>query len=274
MNRRRLARLVPVLALLLAALPARAGTLLDESIGLAGPAMWLVSGAPGMVLVVVRGPDTVIEGYGETAKGNGHEPDAHSLIRLGSITKVFTTEVLGTLVAGGAAGLTDPLQRYAGDAQVPTRDGQAITLLDLATHTAGLPREMGFDPAKPQFTWPTRADRWAWLPKQVLGWTPGSAAAYSNIGFDLLSDALAKAAGKPYADLLHELVTGPLGMADTGFSPDPSQCARLMLGTGIAPAAPALTPPQHRGAAGCTAPAPTWRSGCGTIWTTRPRRCG
>lgn len=63
-------------------------SLLREAIGLNGEAMFIDSGAPGMVLVVVRGQDTVIEGYGETTKGNGHKPDGNSLLRLGSITKV------------------------------------------------------------------------------------------------------------------------------------------------------------------------------------------
>ena len=238
-------------ALLSAAVPARAADpLLAESISLAGPAMFLSSGAPGMVLVVVRGDAALVEGYGETAKGQGHEPDAKSLFRLGSISKVFTTEVLGSLVADGTVRLFDTLQHDAGGLPVPARDGRAITLLDLATHTAGLPREMGFAPDKPAFTWPTRADRWAWLGKQTLGWTPGTVAAYSNIGFDLLSDAIETATGKPYAKLLHDRVTGPLGMADTGFSPDAAACARLMLGSGIGGPAPCLDTHATQGSGG------------------------
>ncbi len=229
-----------VLAFFLLALPARADSLLQEAIGLAGPAMWLESGAPGMVLAVVRGEDSIVAGYGETEKGNNREPDAHSLLRLGSISKVFTTEVLASLVNDGTVRLTDPLQRYAGDARVPARDGRDMTLLELATHTGGLPREIGFAPDKPQFTWPTRADRWAWLPKQTLGWAPGSVAAYSNVGFDLLADALETAAKQPYPELLAARVTARLGMTDTGVSPSLEQCQRLMIGTGIAPPAPCL----------------------------------
>lgn len=68
--------------------------LLKETTGLSGEAVFIDSGAPGMVLVVVRGDDTLISGYGETEKGNGHEPDGKSLVRLGSITKVFAGELL------------------------------------------------------------------------------------------------------------------------------------------------------------------------------------
>src|SRR3712207_7791538 len=42
---------------------------------------------------------------------------------------------------------------------------------------------------------------------------------YSNFGFDLLSAALAQAAGGPYPELLAERVTRPLRMHDTTFAP-------------------------------------------------------
>src|SRR6516165_5115830 len=76
-------------------------TLLREATGLMGVAMWLDSGAPGMVLVVVRGQETLVQGYGETTKGNGKEPDGRSLLRLGSVSKGFTTEVLAGMSAEG-----------------------------------------------------------------------------------------------------------------------------------------------------------------------------
>jgi len=219
--------------------------------GLTGVAMFLHSGAPGMVLVVVRGQDTAIQGYGETTKGNGHEPDGKSLLRLGSITKVFAGEVLAGLAKEGKVHLTDPLRLYASGASVPRFGDREITLLDLATHSAGLPREIGSAPPNtPQFTWPTRAFRWSWLSKYSLPWAPGTVAAYSNISFDLLADALATASGKSYAELLHEQNTGPLGMADTGLNPTTEQCERLITGTGLGGAAPCVNTEQNAGSGG------------------------
>ena len=88
--------------------------------------------------------------------------------------------------------------------------------------------------------WPTREDRWKWLPGYKLPWAPGTIAAYSNVGFDLLADAIETAAGQSYPDLLRARVTAPLGMADTGFAPTPEQCARLMIGTGLGGAGPCV----------------------------------
>jgi D-alanyl-D-alanine-carboxypeptidase/D-alanyl-D-alanine-endopeptidase len=233
-------------ALLTAPSPLRAASpLLEEAVGLAGFAMFLESGATGMVLGVVHGGDDMVVGFGETAKGSGREPDGKSLLRIGSISKALAGELLGALAAEGVLSLTEPLQKHAPDgARVPDRDGRPITLLDLATHAAALPRELPLPSpsgAAP-FAWPTTADRYAWLAQYRLPWAPGSAAAYSNVGFDLLGAALAKAAGKPYADLLRERITGPLGMADTVVAPTAEQCGRLMTGYGMpgAEAAPCV----------------------------------
>lgn len=211
---------------------------LADATDLAGIVAFAESGAPGMILVVVRGSATLVSGYGETEKGNKHEPDGRSILRLNSITKVFTTEVVGSLAADRKLALTDPLQRFT-DKRVPLIGTKPITLLDLATHSAGLPREM---PGAPEDSnpraWPTHDDRWAWLPSYALRWAPGTVASYSNIGFDLLADAAETAGGQPYPDLLRARVTGPLGMTDTVFAPTTEQCGRLMIGSGLGGALP------------------------------------
>ena len=214
--------------------------LLEEAVGLAGFGMFVESGAVGMVLAVVQGDDEIVVGYGETTQGNGQLPDGRTLLRLGSNTKTFAGGLLGALAAGGELSLTDPLQRFAPQGiTVPHFDGRNITLLDLATHVAALPRELPLDPppASTPYAWPTNADRFAWLAGYTLPWAPGSAAAYSNVGFDLLSAALASATGKSYQDLLRERITGPLDMPDTVLEPGEEQCARLMTGYGIPGAA-------------------------------------
>jgi len=143
--------------------------------------------------------------------------------------------VLAALVNSGKVRLTDPLTRYAQGAPVPSFGERQITLLDLATYSAGLPRDSAHDTTRPDLTWPTRAELWAGS-KYQLQWVPGSMAAYRNAGFSLLADALAVADGKPYPQLLRELITDPLGMPDTTLDPNQEQCGRfgrLMTGSGL-----------------------------------------
>jgi len=199
-----------------------------------GNDLFLKSGSTGMVLVVVRDGKVFFHGYGETAPGSAQLPTQTSILRLCSLSKIFASDLLIKLAGDKLVRLDDPLQKFAPSKaiKVPTRPGHPITLADLATHTSGLPREVGRAPkGTPHFTFPDHDYRWHWLPKQILKTTPGTVALYSNVGFDLLGDALEKAARKPYAQLLYDRTTHPLGMAETGFTPNPGQCQRLLLGT-------------------------------------------
>ncbi len=195
------------------------------------------TGSTAMVLVVVRGREVHMRGFGETAPGSGQLPQPGSLLRLCSLTKVFAADLLIKLAGDKTVRLDDPLERFApAKTKVPMLTlhgarGRAMTLGDLATHTAGLPREVGPAPVgTAHFTFPDYAQRWAWLPRQRLKAAPGTVALYSNVGFDLLGDALSSAAHKPYEALLRERTTGPLGLRDTTFSPTAAQCARLLVG--------------------------------------------
>lgn len=208
---------------------------LKEAASMMGTVLWLSSGAPGLVLAVVRGDESLVLGFGETRPGSKVEPDGRSILRMGSIAKVMAGHVLASMAADGTVKLTDALAKYAPPgAKVPAFAGRQITLLDLATYTAGLPRELP-DAPEPQpgqnpFTRFQADAYWRWLAGATLPYAPGSGAMYSNLGFGLLGEALAKAGGKPYAMLLDERVAQPLGMIDTTTKLAAAQQPRAMTG--------------------------------------------
>jgi len=189
------------------------------------------SGATGMALVAIDGNQRVFASFGETRPGNNVRPQKDSLIRIASLSKLMTSEVMVKLAERGQIRLDDPLSKYAPPGtRVPAYNGQPIRLINLSTHTSGLPREQpGGKAQRPVFVWPTRSERWTWLSRANLKTAPGSSAAYSNLGYDLLGDALSRAAGTPYPALFQQLITRPLGMKDTTFTPSPEQCGRLMV---------------------------------------------
>ncbi len=84
-----------------------------QSAGALGEDLFLQSGSTGMVLVVVRDNRIFFRGYGETAPGSHFAPTQDSVLRLCSLTKIFTTDVLAKLVADKTVKLSDPLQKYA-----------------------------------------------------------------------------------------------------------------------------------------------------------------
>lgn len=208
---------------------------LRDAASMAGVGMFLNARAPGLILAVVRGEDSFIAGYGEIAPGSGKEPDGRSIVRVGSVSKVFATDVLAALAATGQVALDAPLAGYAPPGKMPLAfDDRPVTLLDLATHSAGLPREMP-DPATPPdeknpFAAYKASYYWDWMSSHRPAYRPSTTAIYSNFGFGLLGEALGKAGGKPFAELVGERVTKPLGMADTTLRLSEAQKPRLMTG--------------------------------------------
>ncbi|MBD3697451.1 D-alanyl-D-alanine-carboxypeptidase/endopeptidase AmpH [Klebsiella pneumoniae] len=189
------------------------------------------SGATGMALVVIDGNQRVFRSFGETRPGNNQHPQLDSVIRIASLSKLMTSEMLVKLLDRGVVKLNDPLSKYAPPgARVPDWQGKPITLVNLATHTSALPREQH---------WWRRSSSGVCLadPPAALELAlyrdpesrAGLAGGLLQLAFDLLADALATAAGKPYPQLFEEQITRPLGMKDTTFTPSPDQCQRLMI---------------------------------------------
>lgn len=187
--------------------------------------------ATGLVVLTIDGDHAFFNSFGETEPGNGLHPKKDSLIRIASLSKLMTSQLMITLSEEGYLRLNDPLSRYAPSGiRIPSYEGQRITLMNLATHTSGLPRERpGGNPMRPVFVWPTRYNRWNWLKTARLNARPGTRAIYSNLAYDLLADALERAVGIPYPKLLINKITDPLGMKDTTFTPSLEQCSRLMV---------------------------------------------
>ena len=137
-----------------AALPwplrARAGQAeLDEAVGFAGQVLFLAVKTPALVIGVVRNGQTSIQGFGRRADGTTRRADGDTLFRIGSITKAFTGQVLASLAADGVVSLADPLTKYVPEFIAPLSEGgRPIRLIDLATHSAGLPREVPHEPGR------------------------------------------------------------------------------------------------------------------------------
>jgi serine-type D-Ala-D-Ala carboxypeptidase/endopeptidase len=207
--------------------------LLDDSVGFTGQILFLTVKTPALVLGVVRNGETSIQGFGRRADDSSEAPAADTLFRIGSVTKAFTGQVLASLVVDGVVSLADPLTKYCPEFIAPMSEGgRPIRLIDLATHSAGLPREVPHAPGPPDdpFVNITPEAYVAWLKANPLMFTPGTAVSYSNFGFDLLAAALARAAHQPYPELLAARVIRPLGLHDTTFVPSAVETGRIMSG--------------------------------------------
>jgi D-alanyl-D-alanine-carboxypeptidase/D-alanyl-D-alanine-endopeptidase len=170
---------------------------------------------PGLIVGVIEGDGRMVRGYGETAIGSGVRPSAQTEWEIGSITKTFTAMLLALYVQRGVVHYDDPLQKYVPTGVVvPSYHGRQITLIDLATHTSGLPK----DPPRKFLTGRRHlsVDAMYKLTSEYrLTRAPGEKFEYSNWGFALLANALMRATGLYYDQLVQTNIGVPLGLVDT-----------------------------------------------------------
>ncbi len=154
-------------------------------------------------LIVRRGVAGPVVAAGAAA------PD--TIFDLASITKLFTTVVVLSLVDRGALDLDASIAGYP----------EGVTLRRLLTHTAGLPpEERATHGATPERA---RALVLAVRPEVA----PGTVHRYSDLGPVLAGWVAETVTGQPLDALVHRYVTGPLGLADTGYRPDPALRQRI-----------------------------------------------
>ncbi|WP_146345999.1 D-alanyl-D-alanine-carboxypeptidase/endopeptidase AmpH [Falsiphaeobacter marinintestinus] len=190
--------------------------LLKDALAFSGQIFHIDTGVPGLVIAAVRNGETAVYGFGETEKGNGQAPDADTVIGVGSITKTFTGLTLANLVQDGTASLTDLAGPFIDIIEkMPEQDGHQIRLIDLATHSAGTPRELAAFDGIERYSDESFVANVNGAP---LLFSPGTGVLYSNVGFDLLAMALAGAAGKSYDALLQEQVLDPIKLTATSYA--------------------------------------------------------
>ena len=174
--------------------------------------------------------------YGLASRATQQPVTAATLFEIGSITKVFTSDLLALFVTQNRMALTDPLQKYLpATVHVPTYGQQAITLVELATHTSSLPRTPGLPAVRDingvsVFGYATESELFAALSGYQLTHAPGTQWLYSNFANSLLGLAEEKASGTSYESGVVNQIIGPLGLAHTRITLTPAEQANLAQG--------------------------------------------
>jgi D-alanyl-D-alanine-carboxypeptidase/D-alanyl-D-alanine-endopeptidase len=188
----------------------------------------------GIVVGVIDAKGRRVVSYGSLEKGDKRALDGDTLFEIGSITKVFTALLLADMAQRGEVKLDDPISKYVpATAKIPQRDGRQISLVDLATHTSGLPRmPTNFnpkDPANPFIDY-TEDQLFTFLSSYELTRDIGVKFVYSNLGFGLLGQGLARRNGSDYETLVETRVCEPLGMQSTRITLTPEMEQRFAAG--------------------------------------------
>ncbi|MEW1905054.1 serine hydrolase domain-containing protein [Streptomyces sp. NPDC086147] len=174
-------------------------------------------GPPGVIVLMQTGDRTTVHRAGVADTRTGRPPRADEYMRLASVSKAYSGAVALRLVDRHRLGLDDTIGR-----RLPAlpKAWHKVTLRQLLSHTSGLP---DFSTA-PAFLEILTADpRHRFDSRRLLDFVadrnllfpPGSRYAYSNsdnIAVALMAEAVT---GRPYEQLLEQLVYRPLDLRQT-----------------------------------------------------------
>jgi CubicO group peptidase (beta-lactamase class C family) len=188
--------------------------------------------APGAVVgIVVDGELAWVKAAGVANVENKTPVTPDTVFRIASMTKSFTAMSILKLRDEGRLSLDDPAAKYIPELAslpYPTKDSPAITVRHLLTHSEGFPEDNPWGDR--QLAQPEETLR-EWLRAGIpFSTSPGTAFEYSNYGFELLGEIVARVSGKPYDKYVRDNILVPLKMTSTTFHQTDVPRDRIALG--------------------------------------------
>ena len=174
---------------------------------------------PGAVFgVIIDGELAFIKAAGVREKTNNHPVTPETVFRIASMTKSFTAMAILKLRDEGKLSLEDPVSRYIPEIAslpYPTNDSQVLNIRHLLTHSEGFPEDNPWGDRQLAQSDKTMRD---WMRAGIpFSTSPGTTFEYSNYGFAILGQIVAKASGRPYEDYVRDNILRPLGMNASTF---------------------------------------------------------
>jgi CubicO group peptidase (beta-lactamase class C family) len=175
---------------------------------------------PGCVCAVSQNGKVVVNrAYGSADLERGVPLSPGTLFDIGSTRKQFIAAAVLLLVEEKRLSLSDDVRKYL--PELPDY-GHTITLDHLLTHTSGIRDWTGLMPlanGKPDALTLI-------LRQRGLNFAPGEEWSYSNSGYVLLTEIVARRSGMAFADFLRQRLFEPLGMKSSAYVVD------ILQGTG------------------------------------------
>ena len=171
---------------------------------------------PGAVVVVVKGDQVLLQkGYGYANYEKRIPVDARAtLFRPGSTSKLFTWTAVMQLVEKGQLNLDADVNTYL-DFQIPPREGKALTLRSIMTHTSGFE-----ETAKDLLTYGDVGPSIGGVLKHYIPprlFAPGSTPGYSNYATSLAGYIVERVSKQPFDDYIEQHLFAPLEMKHSTF---------------------------------------------------------
>jgi len=181
---------------------------------------------PGVSVAVIR--DFKVhwaKGYGVADVNTGARVDENTMFQAASISKTIAAMAALRAVQDGRFGLDDDINSILRSWKLPTAGltgDQPVTPRTLMSHTSGTDDGFGFPGYEPGTPLPTVVQILdGQKPSNVgavrLGRPPLTAMKYSGGAVTIMQLAMSDSYGRPYGELAHDLVLGPIGMSHSTF---------------------------------------------------------
>src|SRR5216684_2291539 len=182
---------------------------------------------PAFSIALVDGKQIVwAQGFGYQDSEHKIPATAHTVYRVGSVSKLFTDIGIMQLVEAGKVNLDAPVSQYLPDFHPHNPFQESITLRELMSHRSGLLREppVGnyFDPDGPTLEATVQS-----MNSTELIYPPGTRTKYSNAGIAVVGYTLQQLGHAAFPEYLKQAVLAPLGMKESAFAPDPQLMRNL-----------------------------------------------
>ena len=168
--------------------------------------------AVGFSVAIARGGEVLVEkGYGKADLEFDAPADAHTMFRIGSVTKQFTAALIVRAARDGKLSFADELGKHVPEFPL---QGKRVTIEQLLDHTSGIPSYTDVGEAW-QKLWPmelSHAELLALVADKPFDFEPGTEFRYNNTGYYLLGMVLEKVHGKSYAKVVADELAKPLGL--------------------------------------------------------------
>ncbi len=193
----------------------------QEETGLTATAEQLVDtaleadGGAGMQVAVIKNGELIFSyAVGHADLENDVALSTATRMRIGSVSKIFTTTLIARLAQTGSIGIDADIRKYVDE--FPDKD-DVITVRQLASHLSGI-RHYDFTnmaEANNMQYYESLVDAIRVFAADPLLSTPGSEHHYSGFGINLLGIAAEKVSGIHYAQALQKYVADPLELNNT-----------------------------------------------------------
>jgi CubicO group peptidase (beta-lactamase class C family) len=182
---------------------------------------WSRPGSPGAAVAVVRrGKIVVDKGYGTANLEYNIPVTTQTVFHVASVSKQFTAMALVLLEIDGKLSLEDEVHKFL--PELPDY-GHPITIRQLLQHTSGIRDQwqtLGLAGWRLDDVITQEQILRLLFRQKELNFPPGTAHLYSNGGYTLAAEIVARVSGKPFPEFCDQRIFRPLGMTRTHFHQD------------------------------------------------------